>query len=232
MNAPITLITGTSKGIGKYLAEYYLNKGHIVLGCSRSAIDWSWDNYYHFEADVSNEEAVRKIFSFIRKKFGYLDNLINNAGIASMNHVVLTPLKTVTNILNTNVIGTFLFSREAAKLMAHNESGRIINLVTVATRLKIEGEAIYAASKAAVQSLTEIMARELGKLNITVNAVGLTPIDTDLIRSVPKNKIERLIAHQAIARKGLPRDVSNVIDFFLQKSSSFVTGQNLFLGGA
>ncbi len=227
----VTLITGTSKGIGRYLAEYYLNKSHIVLGCSRSAIKYSHKNYYHFEVDVSDEQQVKKIFSFARKKFGYINNLINNAGIASMNHVMLTPLKTVNSILNTNVVGTFLFSREAAKLMASKKFGRIVNLTTVAVPLKLEGEAIYAASKAAVQSLTEIMARELAKLNITVNSVGLTPIDTDLIRSIAKEKIDRLIAHQAISRKGLPEDVSNVIDFFLQETSNFITGQNIFLGG-
>lgn len=231
MSTIVTLITGTRKGIGKYLAEHYLGRGHVVIGCSRSEVDWSHSRYYHFESDVADEKAVKKIFSFIRREFGYLDNLINNAGIASMNHVMLTPLKTVNNVLNTNVVGTFLFSREAAKLMAIKKRGRIVNLTTVATPLRLQGEAIYAASKAAVQSLTEIMAGELAGLNITVNAVGLTPIDTDLIQSVPKDKIERLISCQAILRKGLPEDVANVIDFFLQESSGFITGQNLFLGG-
>ena len=231
MRSPIMLITGTRKGIGKYLAEYYLNKGHIVLGCSRSAVDWSHSNYYHFEVDVADELGVKKIFQFVRKEYGRLDYLINNAGIASMNHVMLTPLNTVNNILNTNIVGTFLFCREAAKLMSIHKKGRIVNFTTVATPLRLEGEAIYAASKAAILSLTEIMAREFAELNITVNAVGPTPVDTDLIRSVPKEKMDRLIARQAIVRKGLPEDVANVIDFYLRDSSNFITGQNLFLGG-
>lgn len=231
MTAPITLITGTRKGIGRYLAQYYVNKGHIVIGCSRSKADWEIKNYYHFEADVADEMAVKTIFSFIRKKFSRLDHLINNAGIASMNHVMLTSNKTVADIFNTNVMGTFLFSRESAKIMALNRYGRIVNFTTVATPLKLEGEAIYAASKAAIHSFTEVMAREVADLNITINSVGPTPIDTDLIRSVPKEKMDRLIARQAIVRKGLESDVANVIDFYLQKSSEFITGQNIFLGG-
>lgn len=232
MSKPITLITGTRKGIGKYLAEHYVQKGHIVVGCSRSPVDWQLDNYHHFITDVANEKEVKKLFLEIRKKFGGLNNLINNAGIASMNHVMLTPLKTVNNILNTNVVGTFLFCRESAKLISQSfKGGRIINFTTVATPLKLEGEAIYAASKAAIHSLTEVMAREFAPLNITVNAIGPTPIDTDLIKSVPKDKMDRLISRQAIIRKGTPADVANVTDFFIQESSNFITGQNLFLGG-
>ena len=231
MNTPITLITGTRKGIGYYLANYYLDKGHIVIGCSRSAAGWSRENYYHFQADVADEPAVKVIFKFIRNKFNRLDYLLNNAGIASMNHVMLTPKKTVDNILNTNVVGTFLFCREASKLMAKNKFGRIVNFTTVATPLQLEGEAIYAASKAALHSFTQVMSREVAELGITVNAIGPTPIDTDLIRSVPQDKMDRLIARQAIQRKGLESDVANVVDFYLQESSTFITGQNLFLGG-
>jgi 3-oxoacyl-[acyl-carrier protein] reductase len=128
-------------------------------------------------------------------------------------------------------VGTFLFCREAARLMQKNKYGRIINFSTVATPLKLEGEAIYAASKAAIVSLTEVMAREFAEFGITVNAVGPTPIKTDLIRSVPQDKMDRLIARQAIQRYGTFEDVANVIDFFLRPESDFITGQNIYLGG-
>lgn len=231
MDRPITLITGTRKGIGKYLAEHYRKQGHLVIGCSRNVPDWSLDGYEHFQVDVSEEKAVKAMFSVIKKKYGRLDHLINNAGIASMNHFMLTPFSTVNKILNTNVIGTFLFCREAAKLMQKRGYGRIVNFTTVAAPLKLEGEAIYAASKAAVISFTEVIARELSSYGITVNSIGPTPIETDLIRSVPMEKLAALIDKQAIKRFGTVEDVANAVDFFLQEKSSFITGQTLFLGG-
>lgn len=231
MDKPITLITGTRKGIGKFLAEHYVQQGHIVVGCSRSEIDWSLEGYEHYAVDVSDEVAVKRLFAEVRKKYGVLDHLINNAGIASMNHSLLTPLATVHNVLNTNVVGTFLFCREAAKLMQKKHFGRIVNFSTVATPWKLEGEAIYAASKAAIVSLTEVLARELAEFGVTVNAVGPTPVQTDLIRSVSKEKINRLLARQAIHRFGTFEDIANVIDFYLRKESEFITGQNIYLGG-
>ena len=231
MDPQITLITGTRKGIGKYLVEHYITRGHLVVGCSREVPDWTIQGYKHYEADVSDEKAVLQIFSGIRKEYGKLDNLINNAGIASMNHTILTPLSSVHSVLNTNVVGTFLFCREAAKLMQKNKYGRIVNFATVATPLKLEGEALYAASKAAIVTLTQILAREFADLGITVNAVGPTPIKTDLIRGVPQAKMDSLLSRQAIREYGTFEDVSNVIDFYLMPESRFVTGQVIYLGG-
>jgi 3-oxoacyl-[acyl-carrier protein] reductase len=225
------VITGTRKGIGKALAEYYLNAGWQVVGCSRGEGSITHTRYLHFALDVSDEDAVVAMARFIKKQFGGVDALLNNAGIASMNHALLTPASTVNRILQTNVVGTFLFCREMAKLMRKSDCARIVNFTTVAHPLNLEGEAIYAASKAAVESLTRILARELGELNITVNAVGPTPIETDLIRGVPKEKMDALLARQAIRRMGEVRDVINAVDFYLRPESDFITGQVLYLGG-
>jgi 3-oxoacyl-[acyl-carrier protein] reductase len=231
VDSPVTVITGTRTGIGKFLAEHYVRRGHRVVGCSRGDVDWTLEGYTHYTADVADEAATKLLFADVRKKCGRVDHLINNAGVASMNHSLLTPLTTVHRVVNTNVVGTFLFCREAAKLMKATGHGRIVNLTTVAVPLKLEGEAIYVASKAAVLSLTEVLARELAPFGITVNAVGPGPIETDLIRSVPKEKIDRLLSRQAIPRLGTAADIANVIDFYLQPQSGFITGQCLFLGG-
>jgi len=228
----VMLITGTRKGIGRHLAERYAAQGWHVVGVSRGKADWKAAGYEHHELDVADEKAVKQLFLGVRKAHGRLDALINNAGIASMNHMLLTPLSTMQSIFATNVFGTFLFCREAARLMSSAKvKGRIVNFATVATPLKLEGEAAYAASKAAVVSLTEVLARELAPLSITVNAVGPTPIETDLIRSVPKAKMDALIARQAVPRMGTMDDVKNVIDFFLREESDFITGQVVYLGG-
>jgi 3-oxoacyl-[acyl-carrier protein] reductase len=228
---PVMLITGTRKGIGRFLCEHYLERGWRVYGCSRDRSDLEHSGYRHVCLDVSDESAVVRMLRLIAKEGQRLDVLINNAGIASMNHSMLTPGSTVSRIFQTNVFGTFLFCREAAKLMARRKFGRIVNFATVATPLKLEGEAVYAASKAAVVSLTEILAREVAALGITVNAVGPTPVPTDLVGAVPEEKMRALIMRQAIPRYGEMRDVLNVIEFFVRPESDFVTGQVLYLGG-
>jgi 3-oxoacyl-[acyl-carrier protein] reductase len=231
MDAAVTLITGTRKGIGRGLAEHYVRAGHEVIGCSRGAVDWTLDRYTHHCLDVTDEAAVKALFTEVRRKYGRLDHLINNAGIASMNHSLLTPVVSVQSILNTNVTGTFLFSREAAKLMAKRRAGRIVNVTTVALALRLEGEAIYVASKAAVLALTQVLAKELGEFGITVNAVGPVPIETDLIHGVSPEKIERLLSRQALPRMGTCADVANVVDFFFRPESDLITGQHVLLGG-
>jgi 3-oxoacyl-[acyl-carrier protein] reductase len=231
MDSPVTMITGTRKGIGKFLVHHYAGRGHQVVGCSRDKLDWALEGYEHYIADVSDELAVKRLFSAVRKNFGRLDNLINNAGIASMNHSILTPASTVQNILNTNVVGTFLVCREGVKLMQRRRYGRIVNFGTVAGPMRLEGEAMYAASKNAVVAFTQILAREVAEFGITCNVVAPTPIETDLIRAVPREKIDRIVNRLAIRRLGRFEDVANVIDFFIRPESDFVTGQTIFLGG-
>lgn len=229
--ASVIAITGTRKGIGRYLSEVFLERGWKVVGCSRGASDLEHPHYTHFELDVADERAVASMLRRVARDHGRLDALLNNAGIASMNHAMLTPGSTMTRVFETNVFGTFLFCREAAKLMGRRKYGRIVNFATVATPLKLEGEAVYAASKAAVVSLTEVLAREFAPFGITVNAVGPTPVPTDLVGSVSQDKMTALIARQAIPRYGTMEDVLNVCDFFLRPESEFVTGQTLYLGG-
>ncbi len=229
---PVMLITGTRKGIGKYLVEYYTTRGFLVEGCSRDAAEWTLPGYCHHCTDVADEAGVMAMLTSIRERHGRLDVLINNAGIASMNHCMLTPLATAERIFRTNAIGSFLLIRESAKVMKTRHYGRIVNMGTVATPLKLEGESMYAASKAAVVSMTQILARELAPLGITVNLVGPTPIETDLIRGVPGHKIQAILDQLAIKRLGRFADVSNAIDFFIRPESDYITAQVLYLGGA
>lgn len=227
----VMFITGASKGIGRYLAEFYCQLGFFVFGCSRSACDLKHDNYFHLEGDVTSEASVKSFMKTIREKKGRLDVVLNNAGVASMNHSLLVPFSTVERLFSTNVFGTFLVSREAARLLQKSSSPRIVNFSTVAVALDLEGEAVYAASKAAVESLTRVMAKELSSWGITVNAVGPTPVKTDLIRSISEEKINELLAKQAIKRLGTFEDVQNLISFFIDPKTNFVTGQIVYLGG-
>lgn len=227
----VMLITGSSRGIGRFLTGYYLDKGMTVVGCSRAETDVANERYEHFCLDVSDEKAVSRFVSDVRRKFRRIDYLINNAGISSMNHALLTPLSAVEKIFRTNVFGTFLLCREVGKTMMRKKFGRIVNFTTVAVPLDLEGESIYASSKAAVESLTRILAREFGEYGITCNAVGPSPIQTEMMRDVSGEKIERLLSRQAIAKFGDFEDVANVIDFFVSDRSAKITGQTIYLCG-
>lgn len=227
----IIIITGTRKGIGKYLAEQFLAEGDYVYGCSRRECDIKHERYSHTRLDVSDESAVIEFVRNVYKEHKRIDILINNAGMASMNHVLLTPKATAERVFNTNFMGTFLMSRECAKYMIKKKEGRIVNYSTVAVALNLQGELVYSSSKAAIEQLTRVLAGEIGESGVTVNAVGPTPVDTDLIKNVPANKIDELKSRQCIKRLGTFEDVKNVIDFYLRPESNFITGQTIYLGG-
>ena len=235
----VFIISGSSRGIGKAISEHYLGCGDIVVGCARSTSDIAHENYRHFILDINDEKAVVAMVRAAKKEFGKIDICLNNAGMASMNHILTTSYESAKRLVDVNFLGTFLLSREAAKAMISAKisnknsakSGVIINFSSVAAPLCLEGEAIYAASKAACESLTKTMAKELASYSIRVNAIAPTPVQTDLIKAVPKDKINALLEQQAIKRFGEFDDIINVIDFFISEKSDFITGQIITLGG-
>lgn len=220
------LITGASHGIGEVLANYYQAADHEVIGCGRS--DTGAGDYY--KCDITDEDAVARLAACVRREYKTVDVLVNCAGVASMNHFLTTPPWGVRQVMNVNFNGTVFMCQAFARLM--RAGGRIINFTTAATPWHLEGEALYASSKAAVEELTKVLARELASFNITVNAVGPGPVDIGLIRGVSDDKIVALVQRQAIKRRCTVRDIANVIDFFVKPESAFVTGQIVYLGGA
>jgi 3-oxoacyl-[acyl-carrier protein] reductase len=226
------VITGATRGLGAALAQHCLAAGDEVVGCGRSEPTISHRRYTHCVLDVTETAHVEQFFEEIRDRFGTLDVLINNAGTACMNAIALTPVETARRVIDTNVVGPFALTRSAVRLMRRSPHGRIINLSSVAVPLRLEGEAIYAASKSALETFTRICARELAPFGITCNAVGPSPIKTSLIAGVPKEKLDSLIRAQAIRRWAEPCDVINVVDFFLRPESNMITGQVVYLGGA
>ncbi len=231
MDRKVIIITGSRKGIGRHLAEYYLRKGHVVAGCSRGESDLRHRAYTHYEVDVADEAAVKSMIFDVAKRESRIDILINNAGVTSMNHSLLTPLDSFETIFKTNLYGTFLFSREAAKVMARKRFGRIVNFSSIAVPLRLDGEAAYASSKAAVESFTRILAKEIGGMNVTCNAIGASPIKTDMTKDFPKDTMDAVIKRQTIRRFGKFSDVANAVDFFIKPESDFITGQVIYLGG-
>ena len=233
MDSKTIIITGASKGIGRALVEYFLNRNFNVIGCSRSKPNISAKGFTFYSVDLADFESIDLFWSNVRQ--GKHDNiyaLINCAGLASMNHSLFASEAVINNLFDVNFKASFRMSQMFAKvLLSKKRPGRIIHFSTVAVPLKLEGELIYAASKNAVEMMSSVLAKELGSFGITSNVIGPTPIATDLIKAVPKNKIKDLISVQAIARMGRMEDIFNVIEFYLDEKSEFITGQKVYLGG-
>lgn len=228
----VMLITGTRKGIGKYLTEYYVKKGFQVIGCSRGPIDYELKNYQHFCLDVTDESKVKKMFSEIRKIRNRLDILINNAAVnLALSPVLLVPYKSALKTIEINLLGTFLMSREAAKIMMKNSFGRIINISSMAVKHEVEGEAIYTASKSAIISLTRVMAKEIYSFGITCNVIAPSAIETDLMNAVDKDALYQILKRNAIHNLGKMENVSNTIDWLIRPESNSITSQVIYLGG-
>lgn len=228
----VILITGTSRGIGKELAQHYLAAGYTVIGCSRNVVDHGDEKYTHYVLDVTDERSVKNMFSEIRKKHGRLDVLINNAAVnQTLAPVLLVSVQAAINTIHTNFIGTFLFSREAAKLMMKNHSGRIINLGSMAIRHEEKGEAIYTASKAAVVSFTRVFAKEVFQHGITCNVVSPSAIETDLLKNIDSDALQKVLQRNAIPAMGTTGELAHTLDWLIDPASDTITGQHIYLGG-
>lgn len=225
------LITGASQGIGESLCRHYLGLGHHVAGFSRSGSAITHEHYQDHQGDVVSEEDVNQVIQKLRAEWKSLDVLINNAGIARMIPFALTPPRTAREVMDVNYLGTFTVTHAALRLLRKSTCPRVVNMSSIAVPHRLEGEISYAAAKAAVEEFTRIAAKELAPFGITCNAVGPSPIQTNLIRNVAEDKIKSLLEQQAISELATPDDVANVIDFFISQNSRMVTGQVVYLGG-
>lgn len=230
----VVLITGTSRGIGRHLAEHFVGRGWDVVGCSRSAApDLDGERYTHVTADVASEEDVAALFATIRERHGRLDVAINNAAVnPALSLLALTPAAAARQALDTNVLGTFLVCREAVRLMLRHRSGRIVNLGSMATRHEVPGEALYTASKAAIVALTRVLAKEVASQGITCNVLAPAAVETGLMEAVDPAKLQEVLDRNAITSVGSADDVVQAIEWLIAPGSAAVTGQVVYLGGA
>jgi 3-oxoacyl-[acyl-carrier protein] reductase len=229
----VIIITGARKGIGRELAVHFAKEGeYTVIGCSRQESDLLIDNYEHFCVDISDEKSVKQFFSEIRKKYKRLDILINNAGVNyALAPTALVSYSSAEATMKVNFLGTFLMSREAVKIMMKNSFGRIINFGSMAVRHEEKGEAIYTASKAAINTFTKILAKEVYQYGITCNIVSPSAIKTDLLDNINIEALKVVLQRNAIPQLGSVDEVINVIQWLLLPQSESITGQNIYMGG-
>ncbi len=221
------VVTGASRGIGQYLAERLAND-YDVVGVARTIPEEFKGRF--IQADVGDRSQLNVAIKSVDLKQLY--GLINCAGVASMNLFLTTPQETIETVLKVNTLGTINTCSVFLPAMIRNHEGRIVNLSSIAVKLGLEGEAVYVASKAAIEAFGRVLAKEVGTYGITVNTVSPNPIDTALLAGVQQKTIERLIRdRQAVKRKGQFEDVLNAVRFYLDERSNLISGQNLVLGG-
>lgn len=241
MKGQTAVITGSSRGIGRTTAEEFAKKGvNIVI------VDINSDNaekvaeeikaQYGVEtlgikADVSNSEDVKRLFEEAVKKFSKIEILVNNAGITKDNLLIRMKDEEWDAVLNINLKGAFLCSREAVKIMSKAKYGRIINIASVVAFTGNPGQVNYSASKAGLVGLTKTLAKEYASRGITVNAVAPGFIQTAMTEALPEKVKEEMLRNIPLGRFGTTVDVANAIVFLALPESGYITGQVIHVNG-
>jgi len=228
------LITGSSRGVGYEIANHFLKNNAIVIGLSRGVSTINNANYHHFSVDLSKPEEIIDLFKEITKRFKKIDIVINNAAVLTSQYSMIITLKNAIDMVNVDLLAVFLVSRESSKLMRKNTYGRIINISSMAASLEPAGDSLYAACKAGINTLANVMAKEFSTLNVTCNTLAITAFETDMLRQhspTAQLKIKEIIKNLPIPRIAEKDDILNVIDFFSSERSGYITAQIIYLGG-
>ena len=236
----VGIVTGGARGIGKAIAEGLAKSGVDLVIAGRNldaanetaaALTAFGVNAMGVKLDVSNSEEVEKTFEGIRKEFQRIDILINNAGITKDGLLLRMSEASWDSVININLKGVFLCSREAIKDMAKQRYGRIVNITSVAAFMGNPGQANYSASKAGIVGFTKTIAREYAIRGITVNAVAPGFIETamtDVLSDRVKEEMKKLIP---LGRFGTVEDVANAVIFLASPDSGYITGQVIHVNG-
>lgn len=222
------VISGVSKGIGLGIANRLHTLGHEVLGISRTKTE---NQFRSLQLDVSDYDEIRKLSLELKKKKTFPKVLINAAGIASMNLALMNTPKKSREVVDINLLGTIYMCQNFAPIIARGGGGSIINFSSIAVSLGLSGEAVYAASKAGVETYTRILARELAEINIRANCIAPGPIHTELLRGVSETQINDIVKRQIIPRQFTIDDICDVVEVLIDKRFSSVSGEIIHIGG-
>lgn len=234
------LVTGGTRGIGKAIAEGLARRGVNVAVAGRN-IDAAMEvaaalsalgvRSRGFRLDVSNGREVEQVFEEFRKEFSRIDILINNAGITKDGLLMRMKEEAWDAVIDINLKGVFLCSREAIKDMAKQRYGRIVNITSVAAFMGNPGQANYSASKAGIVGFTKTVAREYAGRGVTVNAVAPGFIETAMTDVLPENVKEEMKKLIPLGRFGKGEDIAHAAVFLVSPESGYITGQVIHVNG-
>ena len=239
-SSKVAIVTGASGGIGAAVAERLARDGFTVVvnyaGHAASAealvarIEAAGGRAVTAQADIANVEAVRRMFDSTETAFGGVDVLINTAGIMTLANIADSDDALFERQIAVNLKGTFNTLREAARRL--RDGGRIVNFSSSVVGLLQPGYGVYAATKAAVEAMTSILAKELRGRNITVNAIAPGPTATKLfLDGKPQEVIDRLAKLAPLERLGQPKDIADAVAFLAGPDGAWINGQTLRANG-
>jgi NAD(P)-dependent dehydrogenase (short-subunit alcohol dehydrogenase family) len=238
MRNKTAIISGGARGIGKAITKRLIGDGFfaviadINLENEQALVDELGSGKFLFiKCDISNQEDVESLFSRVKSEREIINAVINNAGIIRDNVIWKMPKEDMDKVIDVNLKGTWIMCKEAAKVMREQNSGRIVNISSRAWLGNNRGQSNYTASKAGIVGLTRVLALELGKYNVNVNAVAPGLIDTPLTQNLPEKVLKNLIDAQPTKKIGKPKDIANVVAFLLSDESDFITGQIIHVDG-
>ncbi|MFC3652907.1 SDR family oxidoreductase [Dyella humi] len=238
--AKVAIVTGASRGIGAAIAQRLASDGFTVVinyaGKAAEAeqlagdIEKAGGRAITAQADVSDPAAVARLFDAAEAAYGGVDVLVNNAGIMKLASLAESDDALFDSQIAVNLKGTFNTLRQAARRLRNG--GRIVNLSTSVVGLKLENYGVYAATKAAVETMTAILSKELRGRSITVNAVAPGPTATDLfLDGKSPELIERMAKMNPLERLGTPADIANAVAFLAGPDGGWINGQVLRANG-
>ena len=230
----VFVVTGAASGIGRSCAEQLLGSGAMVIGIDLEKGDLAYDNYNHYMASITDEEAIRKITDDVIYNYGKIDGLVNAAGIWGNSKPFFdTETSEWERIISVNLTGTYIVSKVVAHAMIPNKSGKIVNISCLRSIIFRNNMTDYAASKGAVVALTSAMALDLAPYHIRVTAVAPGFIYTGMTKGSFDNEEIRKQSETLIpeGRLGQPEDISNVVLFLLSDLSDYMNGTNVFADG-
>lgn len=235
----ICIVTGAAQGIGKAIADNLLQEGAIVFGCDRrpdSMEDMKTQNE-HFHSlyfDITDASAVKESFMNIKKEFGRIDVLVNNAGVVFNRKIGMITREETELMFKVNVIAVIELTQLVSRIMSRTGGGSIINIASVTAVQGSPGQSAYSATKGAIISFTKSAAKELAPLNIRVNAVAPGIVKTERFEELYEasgDKIDARIGRIALGRLGLPEDIAKAVAFLASDNSSYISGQILGVDG-
>lgn len=237
----VAIVTGGSRGIGKAVCERFAKEGiHLVLNytSNEEAANKAKEEFENegvkvllVKGDISKEETVERLFAEALTITGRIDILVNNAGITRDNLLIRMKEEEFDQVISTNLRGTFLCMKAAAKIMMKQRYGRIINMSSVIGLRGNVGQVNYSASKAGVIGMTKSLAKELAGRGVTVNAVAPGMIETDMTDVLSEQIKEGILSEIPMKRMGNVKEVASTVMFFAKEESAYVTGQVLCVDG-